>query len=93
MTTKNRTQRFSAQEKAAMTERAEELKAGGTGSDGEADAVAKIAEMPEADRTLATSFHELVRDVAPDLAARTWYGMPAYATVGYLVRGPGVERQ
>lgn len=58
MTTKNRTQRFSAQEKAAMTERAEELKAGGTGSDGEADAVAKIAEMPEA---VPDSGHELPR--------------------------------
>ncbi len=73
---------FSAEEKAAMKERANELKAQAKGADGEAEVLAKIAEMPPQDRSLATHFHELVHDVAPDLTPRTWYGMPAYATPG-----------
>jgi len=79
MATKTTTEGFSAQEKAAMKERAQELKAAATGAEGEAAVLAKIAEMPAPDRALAESFHALVHAVAPDLAARTWYGMPAYA--------------
>ena len=63
---------FSAEEKAAMKQRADELKAQAKGSDSEADVLAKIADMPPEDRSLATHFHELVHDVAPDLTPRTW---------------------
>lgn len=73
---------FSAAEKAAMKERSAELKAPATDPDGEADVLAKIAEMPAEDQGLAAKFHELVREVAPELAPRTWYGMPAYAMPG-----------
>ena len=68
---------FTAEERAAMKERARELR-GGKG-DGENDVLAKIAEMPEADRALAERIHALVKASAPALAPRTWYGMPAYA--------------
>ncbi len=73
------------EERAAMKEHAEELKkAKRRGSstkkaDGEADVLAKIAEMPEPDRSMATRIHEIVMESAPDLSPRTWYGMPAYA--------------
>lgn len=82
MATKKSTGGFSAQEKTAMKQRADELKAQAKGADGKADVLAKIAEMPPQDRSLATHFHELVHEVAPDLTPRTWYGMPAYATPG-----------
>jgi uncharacterized protein YdhG (YjbR/CyaY superfamily) len=72
-------ERFSAEERAAMRERAKELKAAKAGADAEADVLAKIREMPEADRTIAEKLHEIVRTTAPDLQPRTWYGMPAYA--------------
>lgn len=71
---------FSAEERAAMRERARELKA--PGADGETNALAKIAEMPKDEQVLATGFHELVKEVAPHLTIKTWYGMPAYATPG-----------
>ena len=74
---------FTADEKAAMRERAKELKAG-TG-DGESDVLAKIAEMPDADRVMAERLHALVTATAPDLTPRTWYGMPAYAKDGKVV--------
>lgn len=75
--------RFSAEERAAMRERARELKsaAGGKG-DGERDVLAKIAEMPTPDRAMATRLHAIVKAHAPGLTARTWYGMPAYAKDG-----------
>ncbi len=82
MATTTKSGRFSAEEKDAMRERAKELKAQASGSDGAAEILAKIDEMPDEDKTLATSFHQLVHDVAPDLVPRTWYGMPAYATPG-----------
>jgi uncharacterized protein YdhG (YjbR/CyaY superfamily) len=66
---------FTADERAAMKERARELKAEAS----EGDVLAKIAEMPEPDRALAERIHALVRASAPDLSPRTWYGMPAYA--------------
>jgi uncharacterized protein YdhG (YjbR/CyaY superfamily) len=74
---------FTAEEKAAMRERAKELKAGK--ADGESDVLAKIAEMPKSDRVMAERIHEIVKDAAPDLAPRTWYGMPAYAKDGKVV--------
>jgi uncharacterized protein YdhG (YjbR/CyaY superfamily) len=75
---------FSAEERAAMKERAQELKAettrgSGTKKDGESDVLAKIAEMAEPDRQMALQVHEIVKANAPALSARTWYGMPAYA--------------
>jgi len=82
MATTTKSDRFSAEEKEAMRDRAKELKAQASGSDGAAEVLAKIDEMPDEDKTLATSFHQLVHDVAPDLVPRTWYGMPAYATPG-----------
>jgi uncharacterized protein YdhG (YjbR/CyaY superfamily) len=72
---------FSAEERAAVKERARELKSDG----GEADVLAKIAEMQEPDRSLAERLHTLVKEAAPELAPRTWYGMPAYAKDGKVV--------
>jgi uncharacterized protein YdhG (YjbR/CyaY superfamily) len=68
---------FTAEERAAMKERARELKA--ANADGESDVLAKIAEMPEPDRAMAERLHAIVKATAPALAPRTWYGMPAYA--------------
>ena len=80
---------FSADEKAAMRERARELKAEQRSrdarADGERDLLAKIAEMPPSDRALAERLHELVTASAPDLAPKTWYGMPAWARDGKVV--------
>jgi uncharacterized protein YdhG (YjbR/CyaY superfamily) len=80
---------FTAEERAAMKERAREVKsAGRTGSgkaDGESEVLAKIAEMPEADRELAGKVHAVVRATAPELEPRTWYGMPAYAKEGKVL--------
>ena len=66
-----------------MKERAKELKAGK--ANGESDVLAKIAEMPEPDRTMAARLHGLVTASAPGLSPRTWYGMPAYARNGDVV--------
>ena len=75
-------QGFSADEKAAMKERAKELKAQERAKNdraaGEADVVAKIEEMQGLDNKMATKIHEIVKANAPDLMPRTWYGMPAY---------------
>jgi hypothetical protein len=82
---------FTDEERAAMQERAKELKAAsrrGTGTgkaDGERDVLAKIAEMAEPDRTMAERIDALVKASAPELAPRTWYGMPAYARDGKIV--------
>ena len=73
---------FSAEEKSAMRERVRELKGKG---DGESDVLEKIAEMPKADRDMAKRLHALIKAAAPDLAPRTWYGMPAYAKDGKVV--------
>jgi uncharacterized protein YdhG (YjbR/CyaY superfamily) len=70
---------FTAEEKAAMRERAKELKASKNRAEAEKDVLAKIAEMPKSDRVMAKRLHAIVKDSAPDLAPRTWYGMPAYA--------------
>ena len=76
---------FSADEKAAMKERAQELKAAAEGADGEKAVLAKIAEMKEPDRAMAKRLHALIKASAPSLSARTWYGMPAYAKGGEVV--------
>ena len=76
---------FTAEERAAMRERARELKAEAAGVAGEKDVLAKIAEMPPSDRKIAKRLHQLVKAAAPDLAPRTWYGMPAYARDGKVV--------
>jgi hypothetical protein len=75
------TSRFTAEERAAMKERSREVRRekGGAKGDGERDVLAKIAEMPKADRTMAKRIHRLVKQAAPELEPRTWYGMPAYA--------------
>jgi uncharacterized protein YdhG (YjbR/CyaY superfamily) len=77
--TKKKSGGFSAEEKAAMRERAKELKASKDRAAGEKDLLAKIAEMKPSDRGMAKKIHEIVQKTAPDLAPRTWYGMPAYA--------------
>ncbi|GLW58350.1 iron chaperone [Kitasatospora phosalacinea] len=76
---------FTADERAAMKERAKEMKAeskrasaAAKAAEAEQDLLEKIAEMPEADRVLAQRFHEIVTETAPQLAPKTWYGMPAY---------------
>lgn len=74
---------FTAEERAAMKERARELKAEARANkgraDGERDILAKIAEMPEPERSMAARLHEIITTSAPDLVPKTWYGMPAYA--------------
>ncbi|WP_298818580.1 iron chaperone [Chloroflexus sp.] len=82
---------FSAAERAAMRERAKELKEAsrrrgkGSGADDVNAVLEKIAEMPEPDRTLATRLHEIIMTNAPMLAPRLWYGMPAYALMGKVI--------
>ena len=84
-----KTQGFTAEEKAAMRERAKELKAEARANRdraaGESDVLAKIAEMPESDRVMAERIHAIVSASAPQLMPKTWYGMPAYAADGKVV--------
>ena len=70
---------FTAEERAAMKERARELKAEAEKADGENALLAKIAEMPKSDRAMAKRVHAIVKASAPGLSPKTWYGMPAYA--------------
>jgi uncharacterized protein YdhG (YjbR/CyaY superfamily) len=79
---------FTKEERAALKERGQELKAARGGkrkADGESDVLAKIAEMPKPDRAMAKRLHAIVKSSAPDLIPRTWYGMPAYAKDGKVV--------
>ena len=80
---------FTDEERAAMKERAKELKAEERASrnraDGESDLLAKIAELPGPDRAMAKRLHAVVTASAPDLWPKTWYGMPAYARDGKVV--------
>jgi uncharacterized protein YdhG (YjbR/CyaY superfamily) len=82
-------QGFTEAERAAMRERAKELKAearrGAKRAEGEKDVLAKIAEMTEPDRGMAERLHAIVTKVAPELVPRTWYGMPAYAKAGKVL--------
>jgi uncharacterized protein YdhG (YjbR/CyaY superfamily) len=88
-TTKTNSKGFTSDEKAAMKERAKELKAEERASKdkaaGESDVLAKIAEMPEPDRRMAERLHALIKANAPELWPKTWYGMPAYARDGKIV--------
>jgi len=83
--------RFTAEERAAMKERAQELKtearrgSRAAKADGEQDVLTKIAEMAEPDRAMAERLHAIVKASAADLSPRTWYGMPAYARDGKVV--------
>ncbi len=80
---------FTDEERAAMKERAQEMKAEARANrntaDGERDVLAKIAEMPEPDRAMAERLHAIIKASAPALSPRTWYGMPAYAKDGKIV--------
>jgi uncharacterized protein YdhG (YjbR/CyaY superfamily) len=80
---------FTDEERAAMKERAQELRAearrGADKADGESALLAKIAEMPEPDRAMAERLHAIIKASAPALSPRTWYGMPAYAKDGKVV--------
>jgi uncharacterized protein YdhG (YjbR/CyaY superfamily) len=76
---------FTAEERAAMKERAREQKAEAQKADGERALLAKIAEMQGPDRAMAERLHEIVKAGAPDLSPKTWYGMPAYARDGKVV--------
>jgi uncharacterized protein YdhG (YjbR/CyaY superfamily) len=78
---------FTDEERAAMKERSRELKAEARAgkADGESAVLAKIAEMPEPDRAMATRLHAIVQASAPSLSPKTWYGMPAYARDGKVV--------
>jgi uncharacterized protein YdhG (YjbR/CyaY superfamily) len=84
-TTGKASKRFTDEERAAMRERAQELKAAERRADGESDVLEKIAEMPELDRAKAERLHAIVKASAPALSPRTWYGMPAYAKDGKVV--------
>ncbi|HXI21417.1 MAG TPA: DUF1801 domain-containing protein [Gemmatimonadales bacterium] len=74
---------FTEEERAAMQERVREVKA--SAADGESDVLAKIAQMREPDRAMATRLHALIKATAPALSPRTWYGMPAYARDGKVL--------
>ena len=80
---------FTDEERAAMKERAQELKAEARANknkaDGESDVLAKIAEMPEPERAMAKRLHAIIKASAPALSPKTWYGMPAYAKDGKVV--------
>ena len=80
---------FTDDERAAMKERSQELKASARATkskaDGERDVLAKIAAMPEPDRAMAERLHAIIKASAPALSPRTWYGMPAYAKDGKVV--------
>jgi uncharacterized protein YdhG (YjbR/CyaY superfamily) len=81
--TRNSSKGFTAEERAAMRERVREMKTGS--GDGESEVLAKIAQMQGSDRVMAERIHAIVKDTAPELTPRTWYGMPAYAKDGKVV--------
>ncbi|MQA99412.1 MAG: hypothetical protein GEU78_03835 [Actinobacteria bacterium] len=83
--TRRKSKGFTAEERAAMKERAQELKAEARKADGEKEVLAKIAEMPEPDRSMAKRLHAIIKASAPALSPKTWYGMPAYAKDGKIV--------
>jgi uncharacterized protein YdhG (YjbR/CyaY superfamily) len=84
---KRGSKRFTSEERAAMRERAKELRARsrGTPASGEEEVLAKLAQMPPADRELGRRIHAIVRATAPELVPRTWYGMPAYSKGGEVL--------
>ena len=82
---RNSSTRFTAEERAAMKERARELKAAANEAEAEQDVLAAIAKMPGSDRAMAKRLHTIIKDSAPGLSPKTWYGMPAYAKDGNVV--------
>jgi uncharacterized protein YdhG (YjbR/CyaY superfamily) len=87
-TAKKKSEGFTTEERAAIKERAQEVKAArgrGGKADGESDLLAKIAEMGAPDRAMAERVHAVITASAPDLEPKTWYGMPAYAKGGKVV--------
>jgi uncharacterized protein YdhG (YjbR/CyaY superfamily) len=82
---RNSSKGFTAEERAAMKERAQELKAEAAKADGESALLAQIAKMQGSDRAMAKRIHEIIKASAPDLSPKTWYGMPAYAKDGKVV--------
>ncbi|OFW52589.1 MAG: hypothetical protein A2146_08435, partial [Actinobacteria bacterium RBG_16_67_10] len=90
-TTGKQSKGFTDEERAAMRERAQELKAAARRgprsgkADGESDVLAKIAEMSQPDRAMAKRLHAIIKASAPALSPKTWYGMPAYAKDGNVV--------
>jgi uncharacterized protein YdhG (YjbR/CyaY superfamily) len=76
---------FTAEEKAAMKERARELKANANKAEAESGVLEKIDEMPEPERTMARRIHDIIKANAPDLMPKTWYGMPAYYKDGAVL--------
>jgi uncharacterized protein YdhG (YjbR/CyaY superfamily) len=87
-TTEKKYDGFTDEERAAMKDRAAELKAAtrrGKKADEEGAVLEKIAEMPEPDRVLAERLHEIIKAAAPDLSPKLWYGMPAYAKDGKVL--------
>ena len=85
MSDKQSSKGFTAEERAAMRERAKEMKAGASAAEDAAAVLAKIAEMADGDRAMAERVHALIAQAAPTLAPRLWYGMPAYALNGKVV--------
>jgi uncharacterized protein YdhG (YjbR/CyaY superfamily) len=83
--TKKRYDGFTDEERGAMKDRVQEMKAGARKADGESAVLAKIAEMPESDRAMAKGLHAIVKASAPALEPKLWYGMPAYAKDGKVV--------
>ena len=83
--TSKKSKGFTAEERAAMKERAQELKAEAAKADGESALLAKVAEMKGTDRAMAKRLHAIIKDSAPALSPKTWYGMPAYAKDGKVV--------
>ncbi len=84
-TVKTKSKGFTAEERAAMKERAQELKAAARGADEEGAVLAKISEMQGSERAMAKRLHALIKASAPALSPKTWYGMPAYAKDGKVV--------
>jgi uncharacterized protein YdhG (YjbR/CyaY superfamily) len=83
--TNKRYEGFTAEEKAAMQDRVQEMKVAAQKADGESEVLAKIAELPPTDRAMAKRLHAVIKASAPALSPKTWYGMPAYAKDGKIV--------
>jgi hypothetical protein len=83
--TTKRYEGFTDEEKAAMQDRVKEMKASAQKADGESEVLAKIAEMPEADRAMGKRLHAVIKASTPNLSPRLWYGMPAYYKDGKVV--------
>jgi len=83
--TNKRYEGFTAEEKAAMQDRVQEMKVAAQKADGESEVLAKIAQLAPKDRDMAKRLHAVIKASAPALSPKTWYGMPAYAKDGKIV--------